>query len=44
MPGKPAVPSFLSKPARLLYRAELGPDLKSGLCAGLTGLVLFSQD
>jgi hypothetical protein len=37
------VPSFLSKPARLFYRAGLGPGLKSGLRAGLTGLVLFGH-
>jgi hypothetical protein len=37
------VPSFLSKPARLFYRAGLGPGPKSGLRAGLTGLVLFGH-
>jgi hypothetical protein len=37
------VPSFLSKPARLFYRAGFGPGPKSGLRAGLTGLVLFGH-
>jgi hypothetical protein len=37
------VPSFLSKPARLFYRAGFGPGLKTGLRAGLTGLVLFGH-
>jgi hypothetical protein len=37
------VSSFLSKPARLFYRAGLGPGPKSGLRAGLTGLVLFGH-
>jgi hypothetical protein len=35
--------SFLSKPARLFYRAGLGPGPKSGLRAGLMGLVLFGH-
>jgi hypothetical protein len=38
-----AVPSFLSKPARLFYRAGFGPGPKTGLRAGLTGLVLFGH-
>jgi hypothetical protein len=37
------VPSFLSKPARLFYRAGFGPGPKTGLRAGLTGLVLFGH-
>jgi hypothetical protein len=41
--ASPAVPSFLSKPARLFYRAGLGLGPKSGLRAGLTGLVLFGH-
>lgn len=37
------MPSFLSKPARLFYRAGFGPGPKTGLRAGLTGLVLFGH-
>jgi hypothetical protein len=35
--------SFLYKPARLFYRAGLGPGPKGGLRAGLTGLVFFGH-
>jgi hypothetical protein len=37
------VPSFLSKPVRLFYRAGFGPGPKNGFRAGLTGLVLFGH-
>ena len=52
MPAYPTVPSFLSEPDPLIRveparahiepgRAGLGPDLNSGLRAGLAGLVLI---